>query len=87
MVGKGIMLGIVQHTKVPFPTKTPDIYVCSHAFVANSFSQWIVHTRATRYIVQNKDDFGVTLLLCAFMDCGYEEWQRGRCPESGNIPT
>jgi len=29
-------------------------YVCSHAFVANSLSQWIVDMGTTKHIVQDK---------------------------------
>ena len=43
--------------KVPFPTKTPDVYVCSHVFVANSLPQWIVDMGATKHVVQDKADF------------------------------
>ena len=46
-----------EPSKVPFPTKTPDVYVFSHVFVANSLSQWIVDTRATKRIVQDKAGF------------------------------
>ena len=44
-------------SKVCFPTKTPDVNVCSHAFIANSLPQWIVDTRVTKHIVQNKAGF------------------------------
>ena len=37
--------------KVPTSIKTPELYVCSHAFVANSLPQWIVDTGATKHIV------------------------------------
>jgi len=42
---------------IPPSTKTPELYVCSHAFVANSFSQWIVDTWATKHIVWEKVRF------------------------------
>jgi len=31
--------------------------VCSHAFVVNSLTPWIVETGPTKHIVQDKDDF------------------------------
>ena len=40
-----------------FPTKTPDIYVCSHAFVANCLPQWVVDTGATKLMVHGKAGF------------------------------
>ena len=40
-----------EPANIPTSTKTPKLYVCSHAFVANSLSQWIVHTGATKHIV------------------------------------
>ena len=38
---------------VPLSTKTPELYVCFHAFVANSLPQWIVDTRPKKHIVQD----------------------------------
>ena len=46
-----------EPAKVPAFTKTPEIYVFSHAFVANSLLRWIVDTGATKYLVQDKDGF------------------------------
>jgi len=40
-----------EPSKVPFPTKTPNVNVCFHAFVTNSLPQWIVDTGATKHIV------------------------------------
>jgi len=52
MEGKDITLGIVSEpSKVPFPTKIPDVNVCFHTFVSNSLPQWIVDTGATKHIV------------------------------------
>jgi len=39
--------------KVPLSTETPELNVYSHAFVANSLPQWIVHTGATKHRVQD----------------------------------
>lgn len=46
-----------EPAKVPTSTKTPELYVCSHAFVANSLPQWIVDTGATKHIVQDRAGF------------------------------
>jgi len=46
-----------ESTKVPLSTKTPELYVYSHLFVANSLPQWIVDTWATKHIVQDKAGF------------------------------
>jgi len=43
-----------KSAKVPSSTKTPELYVCSYAFVANSLPQWIVDTGVTKHIVQDK---------------------------------
>ena len=43
--------------ELPLLPKTPKLYVCSHAFVANSVPQWIVDTGATKHIVQDEDGF------------------------------
>ena len=40
-----------EPSKLSFPTKIPDIYVCSHAFVASSLPQWNVDKRATKHTV------------------------------------
>ena len=46
-----------EPSKVPFPTKISDLNVCSHAFIANSFPQWVENTGATKHIVQDKASF------------------------------
>jgi len=46
-----------EPNKVLFPNKIPDVNVCSHAFVANSLSQWIAHIGANKHIVQDKASF------------------------------
>jgi len=46
-----------EPSKVPFPTKTPDVNVYSYAFVANSLPQWIVDTGTIKHIVQDKAGF------------------------------
>jgi len=43
--------------KAPLPTKTSKLYVCSHAFIANSLPKWIVNTGAIKHIVQDKAGF------------------------------
>jgi len=43
--------------KVLVSTKTPELYVCFHSFVANSLPQWSVDTRSTKYTVQLKVGF------------------------------
>ena len=43
-----------EPSKVHFPTKTPDVSVCSYQ---NSLPQWIVDTGATKHIVQDKAGF------------------------------
>ena len=63
-----------EPSKVPFLTKTPDVNVCSHAFVANSLRQWIVDTGATKHIVQDKAGF-VEFHRGGFMNCRSREWQ------------
>ena len=40
-----------NHPRVPFFTNTPKLYVCSHTLVANSLSNWIVDTGASKHIV------------------------------------
>lgn len=46
-----------EPAKVPTSTNNPELYVCSHAFVANSLPQWIVDTGATKHIVQDRAGF------------------------------
>jgi len=46
-----------EPSKAPFPTKIPDVNVCSHAFVANSLPQWSEDTGANKHIVQDKAGF------------------------------
>ena len=33
------------------------IFVCSHIFVAKSISNWIIDTRATRYVARDRAEF------------------------------
>ena len=44
-------------SKVPLSTESPELYVCSYAFVPNSLPQWIVDTRTIKHIVQDTDEF------------------------------
>ena len=37
-----------EPAKVPLSTKTPELYICSHAFIANSLPQWIVDNRGNK---------------------------------------
>ena len=37
--------------EVPFSTYSPELYVCSHALIANSLLNWIVDTGASKHIV------------------------------------
>jgi len=46
-----------EPNKVPFPTKIPEVNVCSHAIVANSLPQWIEDTGTTEHIVQDQAGF------------------------------
>jgi len=40
-----------------FFTYSPELYVCSHALVANSFSNWVVDTGASKHIVCDQAGF------------------------------
>jgi len=46
-----------EPAKVPASIKTPELYVCSHAFVANYLPQWIVDMGVTKHIVQDRVGF------------------------------
>ena len=48
--------------KVSFSTYFPELYVCSHALLANFFPNWIVDTEASKHIVQ--DNTGFTDFRC-----------------------
>ena len=43
--------------KVPFSTYSPELYVCSHALVANSFLNWIVDKGASKHIRWDRAGF------------------------------
>ena len=43
--------------KVLFSTHSPELYVCSHALVANMIPNWIVDTGASKHIVRDRDGF------------------------------
>ena len=47
----------LEPQKTPFSTYSPELYVCSDAFVANSLPNWIADTRASKYIVRDRVGF------------------------------
>ena len=43
--------------KVLSSTCSPELYVCSHALVANSLPNWVVDTGASKHIVRDRAGF------------------------------
>ena len=57
MVRKVIKRDCLEPQNVLFSTLSPELYVSSHALVANTIPTWIVDTGASKHIVRDKASF------------------------------
>jgi len=48
---------VLSWSRYFFSTKTPELYICSHAFIAETLPQWIIDTGKTKFIFQDKARF------------------------------